>query len=312
MSILQKLKKAFPSLYDYYQHLERKQKIRNIARIKKLPFEQKLRMQKEIYEKKFGHSLDWSSLKTYTEKMQWEKMYHKDPIKTLLADKYAVRQWIEEKIGAEYLIPLYGVWNSFDEIDFGKLPNQFVLKTNHGTKSVEIVKDKAKMSYRRLKRKFDDWMAMDFAYTYGFQLHYTDIPRKIIAEKYLESSSGELQDYKFLCFNGVPKFCWVDQGRYSSHTRAVFDMDWTLQPWTQGKFASPKEPVPKPQNFEKMKEVATILCKDFSHVRVDLYNIDGSIYFGEMTFTNGSGMTQIYPNEYDLILGDMWHIDMKK
>lgn len=304
--MLRTLKEKFPSLYDYYQHLQRRRVIRNIEKLKKLSFEQQLLILSKMYEKRIGHPLDWSSLNTYTEKMQWEKIYHKDPIKTMLADKYTVRDWIKEKVGEEYLIPIYGAWNSFDEIDFSKLPDQFVLKTNHGSGSIVIIKDKKSMPYRQIKRKFVDWMDTDFAYTAGFEMHYSDIPRKIIAEKYLVTDLGELQDYKFLCFNGVPKFCWVDLGRFSKHTRTVFDMKWNLQPWTQAKYGISKDPIPEPKNYKKMIELATVLCQGFSHVRVDLYNIDGTIYFGEMTFTNGSGLETIIPEEYDSILGSMW------
>ena len=122
----------------------------------------------------------------------------------------------------------------------------------------------------------------------------------------METERGELQDYKFLCFDGEPQFCWVDLGRFSDHTRTVFDMQWNLQPWTQANYGISKEPIPKPKNFEKMVELARVLAQGFSHVRVDLYNVDGTIYFGEMTFTNGSGLDPIVPDEYDLVLGQYW------
>ena len=312
MRLNRKIKKAFPSLYEFYQHLKRKRTIRNINKIKNESFERQLKLLEETYEKRIGHPLDWSSLNTYTEKMQWEKVYHRDPIKTLLADKYAVRAWVKEKIGEEHLIPIYGVWDSFDKIDFNTLPDSFVLKTNHGRASLAIVKNKAAMPYRQTKRKFDDWMAMDFAYiNNGLQLHYSGISPKIIAEKYMETDGGELQDYKFLCFDGTPAFCWVDSGRFSGHIRAVFDMDWKRQPWTEGRHGVFKEPVPRPKNFKKMIEIATALCEGFAHVRVDLYNVDGAIYFGEMTFTNGNGFTPILPEEYDLALGKLWNMDTK-
>ena len=155
---------------------------------------------------------------------------------------------------------------------------------------------------------FDDWMKIDYAFTNSLQLHYRKIPRKIIAEKYLETDLGELQDYKFLCFDGTPYFCWVDLGRFSKHTRTVFNMKWELQPWTQATYGIASHEIPKPKNFDKMVEIATILSKGFSHVRVDLYNVDGKIYFGEMTFTNGSGLDPIVPEKYDRVLGDYWKL----
>ena len=311
MGIFHILKKLLPNgMYQEYLHLKRIKKIEEIKAIKQQPESSYPVALAKAYEQKIGHPLDWHHLETYTEKMQWEKLYDKNPLKTQLSDKYLVRQWIKEKIGDEYLIPLLGVWDCFDDIDFDKLPNQFVLKTNHGTGTNLIVKDKTKLKYRKAKQAFDDWMEMDFAFTNNYQLHYSSINRKIIAEKYLETDLGELQDYKFLCFDGVPRFCWVDLGRYSNHTRTVFDMDWKQQPWTQAEYGVSKEPIPKPKNFEKMIELAKLLSQGFSHVRVDLYNINGIIYFGEMTFTNGSGLDKIIPEEYDAVLGKMWNLPM--
>lgn len=302
------LKKKFPHLYDIYAHQKRKANIRRIEKIKKMPFEKQLLILEDMYEKRIGHKFDWNNLRTYTEKMQWEKVYHKDPLKVKLADKYAVRDWVAEKIGDRYLIPLLGVYKSFDEIDFSKLPNQFVMKTNHGSGTNYIVKDKSQFNEKRARVIFNDWMATDYAYNTGFELHYSEIERRIIIEKYLETPQNELQDYKFLCFDGEPKFCWVDMGRYSNHTRNVYDLQWQLQPWNQERYGIYKDPIPCPPNFDKMIEIARKLSKGFAHVRVDLYNVEGEIYFGEMTFTNGSGLDRIIPEEYDRKLGDMWNI----
>ena len=302
------LKKQFPRLYDFYQHTQRMKILKKIKKMENVPEDEYAELIENEYLKVLGHSLDWDNLQTYTEKMQWEKIYDKNPMKTVLADKYRVREWIENKIGNDYLIPLIGVWDSFDDIDFNSLPDQFVLKTNHGTGTNLIVKDKEKLNIKRTKRMFDDWMKIDYAFTNSLQLHYRKIPRKIIAEKYLETDLGELQDYKFLCFDGKPYFCWVDLGRFSKHTRTVFNMKWELQPWTQATYGIASHEIPKPKNFDKMVEIATILSKGFSHVRVDLYNVDGKIYFGEMTFTNGSGLDPIVPEKYDKVLGDYWKL----
>ena len=310
--MLDVLKKKFPGLYDYYQHMKRMKVLANAKRLESLPEEKYNDLIEKEYLKVFGNILDWNNLRTYTEKMQWEKIYDKNPIKTTLTDKYAVREWVEGKIGKEYLIPLIGVWDSFDNIDFDLLPKQFVLKTNHGTGTNLIVKDKYKINMRRAKHMFDDWMKTNYAFTNSLQLHYRDIKRKIIAEKYLETNLGELQDYKFLCFDGKPCFCWVDLGRYSKHTRTVFDMNWKLQPWTQASYGIANYDIPMPKNFDMMIDIANILSKGFSHVRVDLYNIDGKIYFGEMTFTNGSGLDPIIPKEYDKVLGDYWKLPKNK
>lgn len=306
------LKKRLPWLYDEYQHLQRLKDSRISEKCKHLSLDDQIKLDEKMYESRIGHPIDWENLQTYTEKMQWEKFYNKDPRKPLLADKYLVRDWVTEKIGSSYLIPLLGVWDNFDDIDFNTLPSQFVLKTNHGTGTNIIVKDKNTFNIRRAKRIFDDWMSIDYGYLNGFETHYSQIHRRIIAEKYLETSLGELQDYKFLCFDGRPYYCWVDLGRYSRHTRTVFDMNWELQPWTQALYGISKDPIPKPKNYEKMIELAGILAEEFAQVRVDFYNVDGVIYFGEMTFTNGRGFDSIVPEKFDYELGKLWKIGTVK
>src|SRR5699024_10866712 len=174
------------------------------------------------------------NLISYTEKMQYAKLYLDTPLRTKLADKYKVRNWVSEKIGDEYLIPLLGVWDSYSEIDFDLLPDKFVLKTNHGASSNLIVKDKSVINHKKERAKFDKWLNKNFAFSTGtIQLQYRDIKPKIIAEKYIEDSHGELNDYKFLCFSGEVYYCWIDVGRYSKHYRNVYDMNWNLQPWNQ-------------------------------------------------------------------------------
>ena len=303
--LLKKIANA-TGLYVEYEHFRRLVTIRKISKMKKLSESEKIKLLNEVYEQRIGHPINWENPKTYTEKMQWEKLYNNNPMKTMLSDKYLVREWVKDMIGEEYLIPLIGVWDSFDQILLDTLPDQFVLKTNHGSGTNVIVTDKAALDWKAIKKKVNDWMQMDFAYTTFFEMHYSQIERKILVEKYLETELGELQDYKFLCFDGVPKFCWVDLGRYKNHTRTVFDMNWKKEPWSQ--VCETADNVPKPKNFDKMIEIATKLCQGFAHVRVDLYNVDGKIYFGEMTFTNGSGMDRIIPEEYDQMLGDMWSL----
>lgn len=262
-----------------------------------------------LYKRKIGRRVNWSSPKAYTEKIQWAKLHDNTPIKTTLSDKYLVREWVSEKIGDQYLIPLLGVWDKYSEIDFNQLPDRFVLKTNHGSGTVIVVRDKAAIDHKRNSSLFNDWMHTDYAYVFGLEMQYTNIKRKIIAEQYLDSKEKELQDYKFLCFDGKPYYCWVDLDRFSNHTRNIYDLNWELQPWNQYTYGNCKKDIPKPKNFDKMVEIASVLCQGFSHVRVDLYNIEGKIYFGEMTFTNGSGYECIVPDEYDFKLGELWNIN---
>lgn len=303
------IKKKMPGLYDELQHLKRIQAINRINRIKLIPIEQYPKLCAKLYKEKVGHELNWNQLERYTEKMQWEKLFDCNPLKVVLADKIKVRDWVSNRIGKEYLIPLLGVWNNTEEIDFDLLPKSYVLKTNHGSGTNIIVKDKDKIIQKRVKRILDDWMNIDYAFYTGFEMHYSLIQRKILAEKYIETNTGELQDYKFLCFNGIPYFCWVDIGRYSNHTRNVYNLNWELQPWNQERYSIYKGIIERPINFDKMIQIAKILCKEFSHVRVDLYNVNGKIYFGEMTFTNGCGFDRIIPDKYDFDLGKLWDVD---
>lgn len=277
--------------------------------LKNIPRFIQLKINELLYYRAIGRKLNWDSPQSYTEKIQWSKFNDNSEFKTILSDKFLVRDWVKSKIGEEYLIPLLGVWDEFSEINFDKLPSQFVLKTNHGSGSVVIVKDKSALDLKETQKKFDSWMKTDFAYTTGFELHYSAIKRKIIAEKYLETELGELQDYKFLCFNGTPYYCWVDVGRFNKHTRNVYDLEWNLQEWNQHLYGNYQGNLPKPDNFDQMIKIAKILCKGFRHVRVDLYSVNNNIYFGEMTFTNGCGFDKIVPDKYDFILGDLWNIE---
>lgn len=261
--------------------------------------------------KKTGQILNLYDPKTFNEKIQWLKLYDSTPIKTRLADKYLVRDWVKEKIGEEYLIPLLGVWDKFDDIDFDKLPDRFVLKCNHGCAYNIIVKDKSKFNKKEARKKINKWMKENFAYKHGLEIHYKDIIPKIIAESYIEDSNKELNDYKFLCFNGKPEFIWIDQGRFDDHRRNLYNTKWELQPFLITWKNTKKEILP-PENLEKMVELAKILSKDLNLVRVDFYNVDGKIYFGEMTFTSGSGTEEFIPSKYNRILGDMLELPSKE
>ena len=254
--------------------------------------------------------MDLDNPKTFNEKIQWLKLYDNSPLKTKLSDKYLVREFIKEQIGDEYLIPLLGVWDSFDEIEFEKLPDSFVLKVNHGSGWNIIVKNKLDFNIKAAKKKFDLWMDINYAYK-GFELQYRDIKPKIIAEKYMQDSRGELNDYKIMCFNGEPKFIWIDCGRYTNHTRNIYDLNWNLQPFTI-LYPALQTDIPKPEQLDKMIELAKKLCLDFPFVRIDFYNIDGKIYLGEITFTTGNGTEKFTPERYDLELGNILVLPKKK
>ena len=279
--------------------------------IHSMTYEQYEKMDSKIFESQIGRPLDFDNLHTYTEKMQWAKIYDQDPRKVICADKFAVREYVKEKIGEEYLIPLLGVWDKYSGIDFKKLPNQFVLKTNCGSGELTIVNDKNSMTLSekiKMRRKIEESLSHDFS-TGLCERHYHFIPKKIIAEELIADSNGELNDYKFMCFGGEPKYVWVDIDRHTYHQRNVYDMDWHKLP-VSITFPNSDRELEQPPSFNEMKKIATTLCKGFSHVRIDLYNVDGKIYFGEMTFTSNAGFEKCIPEEYDRIIGDFWVLDM--
>lgn len=310
--MIKELIKKVPVLYDFYRVIKTKKQIREINNRAKLSWDDQIALVEKTYATRVGHPLDWCNLRTYTEKMQWAKMYDYDPVKSLLSDKYAVRNWIKEKIGEKYLIPLLGCWESFDEIDFDSLPEQFVLKTNNGSGTNLIVRDKSKLDLKKTKRLVNNWLETKFDCKNPFEYQYRDIEPKIIAEKFMKTETEDLLDYKFLCFDGKPYFCWVDIDRHSNHKRNIYDMEWILQSWNQWCYGNYEKEIPCPNCFEEMKCLAAVLSQGFSHVRVDLYLINDQIFFGEMTFTNGSGYERIVPDEADLQLGNLWQIDTSK
>lgn len=257
------------------------------------------------YRLKIGRWPNLDSPQTFTEKIQWIRLHDRDPLKTKLADKYLVREWVAEKIGNEYLIPLLGAWDSVDEIDFEKLPNQFVLKANHGSNMNIIVRNKDEINLNEIKKKCRKWLKTNYGKAH-YEMQYSNIPRKIVAEKYMETESGDLPDYKVLCFDGKAKYIWVDNDRYISHRRTIYDIDWNLQPFSIAYPVSGKV-IKKPNIINKMISLAEVLSSEFNHVRVDFYIVGDDIYFGEMTFTSDGGFGKFDPDEYDYKLGELVH-----
>ena len=258
-----------------------------------------------------GKQLNLDDPRTFDEKIQWMKLYDSTPLKTQLADKYLVRDYIKEKIGEEYLIPLLGVWDSFDEIDFDTLPNQFVLKANHGSGWNIIVRDKSTFDKTDAKKKFDKWMKTNFAYKAGLELHYKDIQPKIIAEEYIENDGGNLYDYKVHCFGGKAVYIQYIGDRATHTTReGWFNKNWTIMSFTDGCYPKYDSKIPVPHNLLELLSLSELLASHFSYVRVDFYVLnDSSFKFGEMTFTPASGVHKWFsdgemtPDEVDLMLG---------
>lgn len=262
----------------------------------------------ESFKKRKGNTLDFDNLKTFTEKLQWLKIYDATPLKSLLTDKYLVRNWVAEKIGEQYLIPLLGVWDNFDDINFDNLPNQFVLKCNHGSGMNIIVRNKKTFNKQYARERINAWLAFDYAARPNLELHYTRIDRKIIAEKFMVNGNlPDLTDYKFYCFNGKLSHCKVVSDRSIDRRLDYFDNNWKHLDFERKDHPNSDHPekIACPKNFELMKELATKLSKGFSLVRVDLYDIAGHVYFGEMTFTPSAGNFSYKSEGTDEYLGSL-------
>lgn len=252
-----------------------------------------------------GQRLDLEHPKTYDEKIQWLKLYDSTPLKTRLADKYLVREWVKEKIGEEYLVPLLGVWDSFDEIDFDALPQRFVLKANHGCGWNLIVKDKSQLDLEDAREKFNTWMGLNYAYCNGLELHYMHIQPKIIAEEYLENDHDDLRDYKVFCFGGKAHHIMYLTDRKVGMKMSFYDLDWNKQNFVYS-FPLNDQDVPRPQRLEELIEVSEKLAQGFAHARVDFYILnDGTLKFGEITFTSATGTCKWNPPQQDQIYGDL-------
>lgn len=258
-----------------------------------------------------GHELDLDNPKTFNEKLQWLKLHDRHSEYTTMVDKYLVRQYIADKIGREYLIPLLGVWDTPDKIDFDKLPNQFVLKCNHNSGlGMCICRDKSKLDISKVKRELKKGLRQDY-YLSGREWPYKNVPRKIVAEKYLEDTASKnlsesdrcLTDYKFFCFNGIPKIVYISKDHASEPRTDFFDMEYTHLPLRM-RDPNSKTPPEKPNNFDEMKELAEVLSKGMPFLRVDFYSVDGKIYAGELTFYHCSGFAPIFPEEWGVKLGE--------
>lgn len=259
------------------------------------------------YKLRLNKKLNLKNPKLYTEKIQWMKVHKKLDNYAPLVDKYEVKKYVSEKIGDEYTIPTLGVWDSFDEIDFNLLPNEFVLKCTHDSGSVVICNDKNNFDYEVARKKICVALKRKF-YLRGKEFQYRNIKPRVIAEKYMVDESGtELKDFKFFCFDGKAKIIMVDYNRFSGHKRNVYDLEWNYLPVITQFPTDPKMVINKPDKLNEMICIAEQLADGFPHVRVDLYVIDSNIYFGEMTFTHGSGLTRIEPIEFDEQMGE-WFV----
>lgn len=254
---------------------------------------------------KFHKFCDLKNPETFNEKIQWLKLYDRQPLYVQLVDKVEVKKYVAKMLGDEYVIPTLGVWDDPYDIDFDSLPDQFVLKCNHDSGNVIICMDKNIFDRKAAQKKLAKLLQQNFYYV-GREWPYKNVRRKILAEPYLVDESGtELKDYKIFNFNGEPKVIQVDYGRFIQHKRNLYDTDWKYINAAIQYPTDASHEIAKPDNLGKMLELARILSRDMPHVRTDFYSIDKKIYFGEMTFYHGSGFEKFTPESFNLYMGDL-------
>ena len=241
---------------------------------------------------------------TFNEKLNWLKLHDHNPLYTQMADKYAVKALVESAVGSEYLIPTIGVWNSFDEIDFDSLPQSFVLKCTHDSEGIVIIRDKNNMDKKAIKKKITTALKQNYYYI-GREWPYKNIKPRIIAEPFfIDDETGELRDYKFLCFNGLPKLLFVASDRGKDQVKFdFFDMRFKHLSIRQ-KYPNSLITIKKPDRFDEMITVCKKLAEGIPHVRVDLYEMNGKVYFGELTLYHFGGFVPFQPEEWDKRLGE--------
>ena len=296
MKVLNKLKKVLKNPYKIFIPLGYKGKLNWM--------DDKMYL-KLFYRGAMGKKLNLKNPKTFNEKIQWLKLYDRNPEYSKMVDKYEAKIYVAEKIGEEYIIPTFGVWDNFDDIDFDALPNQFVLKCTHDCGGLVICKDKSKLDINEAREKINNCLKKEYFWG-SREWPYLAVKPRIIAEAYMEDEkTGELRDYKFFSFDGEAKVMFVASERQEEGTETkfdFFDMDYNHLPFTNGHPNADIKPE-KPATFEKMAELAGKLSEGIPQVRVDFYEVNGKIYFGELTFSHWGGIVPFDPEEWDSIMG---------
>jgi hypothetical protein len=266
-----------------------------------------------FYWEAYGYFPNLNDPKTFDEKLQWYKLYYREPIMTTLTDKYEVRKYLETKGFAGILNELYGVYNRVDEIDFSKLPECFVIKATRGWNMNIICKDKKSLDWGKCRHLMNKWLKRN-VYHFGREWSYKDIKPRLICEKYLENEEfNELIDYKFYCYNNKPEVLFVCTGRFSAEGVKfnAYDMEWNRIHAYKGKPNSDLV-IEKPGNLKAMITIASELCQGFPFIRVDLYSVKEKIIFGELTFYPDSGVSPFTPDKYNYFFGDLFILPDKK
>ena len=263
---------------------------------------------KIIYKLVFKKNLDLENPKTFNEKLQWLKLNEHNPYYTEIVDKYEVKEIVKNIIGEEYIIPTLGIYNNFDEINFEDLPEQFVLKCTHDSGGISICSDKTKYNKDKVKKEIQNRMKKNFYYRFR-EWPYKNVKPRIIIEKYLSDNdkNNSLNDYKFMCFNGKVKLCLVCSDRFNGLKETFFDEEWNILDLKRINHEI-DDSIKKPKNFEQMKILAEKLSKNFKFLRVDFYEVNEKIYFGELTLYPAGGMEKFQPQKWDEILGEYLNI----
>ena len=291
-------------IFDVHQKWQK----HKFKKISELSVSDPERVSKIRYKEVFGKELDLENPKTFNEKLMWLKLnkYANDPLVSQCSDKYAVREYVERCGLGDTLNELLGVWDHASEIEWDKLPERFAIKCNHGCGYNLICQNKAQFNTQRAVEQLDIWMKEDFWKEYA-EVHYKTIPKKIICEKYLEGKGNALPvDFKIYCFNGKPEFIgnFIERDIVTDEIlRGYFDLDWN--PSSVFRYEMKTELFERPKTLEKMLEYAEILSKPFPFVRVDFYEVDGKIYFGELTFTPTGCLATYYTDEAQVKLGEL-------
>ena len=278
---------------------------------------------KKKYREKFGKELNLKNPQTFNEKLQWLKLYHRKPLFTRMVDKYSVRSYIAERVGPEYLIPDLGVWEYPDQIDFDALPDQFVLKCTHNSGyGTCICRDKSKLDIEKAKQMLREGLAQDYFRT-SREWPYKNVPRRIVGERFMVDESSQdsgkaLTDYKVFTFNGEPKLIYVYQSAHTEQSSKpvntycdVFDLEWNLLPICQNFGNDPVTPS-RPLHLDEMLEISRKLSAEIPFLRVDMYEINGKVYVGEMTFYSWAGFEPFNPEQWDYTLGSWLELPGRK
>lgn len=250
-----------------------------------------------------GKKLNLKNVQTFNEKLQWLKLHDRNPMYTNLADKYQVRKYIKKVIGKEYLVPLIGAYDNFDEIDFDVLPKEFVLKPNHTSGNIYICRDKSKIDYAKLKKEVNRWLRRRYYWVHR-EWPYKAIKPRIICEKFISDKNNVPYDYKVLCFNGKAKFIALHVDRFGNHKQDYYDEKWNKKLISKRHLGSDIV-YPKPMEFEKMIELSEKLAADMIHVRIDWMITQDKLNFSEITFYEGAGFNPFDKEEYDYLLGSL-------